>query len=212
MVSAHVQWTNDVIRPTITINGKRSLFMFSKERLSRGLELLLDAISSLNFEKIPPVPDCGESSGLTKATAKVKAKQESSPIVWENIQVPITPLSHGAPPYTQVVGSNSFSARNPPRPIQGAVQAAAAAADSAGGVGRGPQVQVLVVAVLLLLLLPLRIRCLIRQAMRLAMRCGTAFLPMWAAGHQALETTALTSGNDSVKLAAIVKRDCVCRM
>jgi hypothetical protein len=60
--------------------------MSSKAQLDRSLELLFDAISSLNFEEIPPAPKRGESSRLT-TEAKGKAKQESSPIIWEDIPV-----------------------------------------------------------------------------------------------------------------------------
>jgi hypothetical protein len=67
------------------IRGERSLFLSSKAQLDRALKLLLDA--SIHFE-------------LRGNTACIGAWG-----VWENISVPITPLFHGAPSYTQVVGS-----------------------------------------------------------------------------------------------------------
>ena len=88
------------------------------EELFRALNIILDAVSSLNLRDLEAESraDRGESSSKAAAESS-KGKDKVAEPDWEDIPfnpVPITPLS-SRPRFTQVVGSSS-EAMAPPRP------------------------------------------------------------------------------------------------
>jgi hypothetical protein len=104
------------------------------EELFRALNVILDAVSSLNLRDLEAEAkaDRGESSSKAAAESS-KGKDKVAEPDWEDIPfnpVPITPLS-SRPRFTQVVGSSS-EAMAPPR-----VGATVIRPSGGGGDGRG---------------------------------------------------------------------------
>jgi hypothetical protein len=104
------------------------------EELFRALNVILDAVSSLNLRDLEAEAraDRGESSSKAAAESS-KGKDKVAEPDWEDIPfnpVPITPLS-SRPCFTQVVGSSS-EAMAPPR-----VGATVIRPPGGGGDGRG---------------------------------------------------------------------------
>jgi hypothetical protein len=108
------------------------------EELFRALNVILDAVSSLNLGDLEAEAraDRGESSSKAAAESS-KGKDKAAEPDWEDIPfnpVPITPLS-SRPRLTQVVGSSS-EAMAPPRVATTAIRPPG---DGGGdGRGRGP--------------------------------------------------------------------------
>jgi hypothetical protein len=103
------------------------------EELFRALNVILDAVSSLNLRDLEAEAkaDRGESSSKAAAESS-KGKDMVAEPDWEDIPfnpVPITPLS-SRPCFTQVVGSSS-EAMAPPRPGATVIR------PPGGGDGRG---------------------------------------------------------------------------
>jgi hypothetical protein len=121
MVSAHVQQTSgaDSSKRYTGIRGKRSLFM-SKEKgkeLFCALNVILDAVSSLNLRDLEAEARANRRESSSKAAAESsKEKEKVAEPDWKDIPfnpVLITSLS-SRPRFTQVVGSSS-EAMAPPR-------------------------------------------------------------------------------------------------
>jgi hypothetical protein len=105
------------------------------EELFRALNVILDAVSSLNLWDLEAEAraDRGESSSKAAAESS-KGKDKVAEPDWEDIPfnpVPITPLS-SRPRFTQVVGSSS-EAMAPPRAAATAIRPPG----DGGGNGRG---------------------------------------------------------------------------